>query len=700
MTREDIRLRLIELRRSLEAPFVAARAAGNTAEMERLQAIAGDIDEVLDEIALASLATLAASLTDIKSRIEGRTGAVIEAGQDLGGMTVAELSDVIERLFEETSEEPLPEVQPTAGGEPAAGGPLPEEAEERAGQPDAAEPSLETAPPTTAGQPQPAPELTGTVTAPDPGEAAGGRLMLTEAHLLALWKRSQFPIDGRGIIVFGLRGCRPVDFSGTGFAPQHEIEMTPVNYRTMNCTLGQWRPGAGFALFPGSTVPFGATVEQAISAGGTGVNQLGRGRYAKYVANWHKRSEGPRGHWAMIQECPITLQRSSDDADYDLLDRWEVGRIAGDNIHCAFHMGVDGNIPHARFSSAGCQTVAGTVKKGVRDSSAGPWRTFIEPFEDRLGNQKSAEYVLFSAEEAQQIIRNRYAGKTVVLRFGSAGRLVEDLQAALNARRNAGLRVDGDFGPGTFQAVIDFQAAEFGEDADDGVVGAATAGRLGLHLPLFNFADAIAGGPGHAGPTVSSLPPTVPLGVAPADTGRPPAPAGTPLCWGLVTRQKHGDAFNEKVIAISNRLRCDPNHLMAVMAFETGASFDPAKKNAAGSGATGLIQFMPRTAEGLGTDTASLARMTAVDQLDFVERYLGSIARSRPLPTLSDLYMAVLWPAAVGKLESHVLFAKPSRTYDQNAGLDVNRDGVITKAEAAAKVQDKLEQGMRASRLG
>ena len=38
---------------------------------------------------------------------------------------------------------------------------------------------------------------------------------------------------------------------------------------------------------------------------------------------------------------------------------------------------------------------------------------------------------------------------------------------------------------------------------------------------------------------------------------------------------------------------------MAVMSFETGGTFDPGIRNAAGSGATGLIQFMPSTAAGL-----------------------------------------------------------------------------------------------------
>lgn len=40
---------------------------------------------------------------------------------------------------------------------------------------------------------------------------------------------------------------------------------------------------------------------------------------------------------------------------------------------------------------------------------------------------------------------------------------------------------------------------------------------------------------------------------------------------------------------------------MAAMAFESGETFSPSIKNAAGSGAVGLIQFMPSTAKALGT---------------------------------------------------------------------------------------------------
>jgi len=89
------------------------------------------------------------------------------------------------------------------------------------------------------------------------------------------------------------------------------------------------------------------------------------------------------------------------------------------------------------------------------------------------------------------------------------------------------------------------------------------------------------------------------------------------IAWGA----KVTDDFKRKTITISRRLNMDPSHLMAIMAFETSRSFDPSITNRAGSGATGLIQFMPATARDLGTTTSRLALMNAVEQLDYVERY-------------------------------------------------------------------------------
>jgi hypothetical protein len=165
------------------------------------------------------------------------------------------------------------------------------------------------------------------------------------------------------------------------------------------------------------------------------------------------------------------------------------------------------------------------------------------------------------------------------------------------------------------------------------------------------------------------------------------------LAWGA----KVSDEFRKKVRKISADIGCNPDFLMAAMAFETRETFSPKIINPQ-SGATGLIQFMKNTAIGLGTTTAALAKMSAEDQLDFVAKYFDS--KKGKLHTLEDVYMAILFPAAVGKPNNHVLFTKPSTAYKQNEGLDLNKNGQITKAEAAAKVQEKLVKGMKPGNVG
>lgn len=186
------------------------------------------------------------------------------------------------------------------------------------------------------------------------------------------------------------------------------------------------------------------------------------------------------------------------------------------------------------------------------------------------------------------------------------------------------------------------------------------------------------------------------------------------LAWG----QRVSAQFRARIFEISQDLSAHPDDLMACIAFETAETFRPDIKNAAGSGATGLIQFMPRTAVSLvfpdlkisrmsAADLKAksqqavdhLARMSAEEQLDYVHLYFKPYAGR--LKSLSDVYMAILWPAGIGKPDAWVLWHKDERpkTYRQNAGLDANKDGVITKAEAAGKVLAKLHKGRQAANL-
>jgi len=138
---------------------------------------------------------------------------------------------------------------------------------------------------------------------------------------------------------------------------------------------------------------------------------------------------------------------------------------------------------------------------------------------------------------------------------------------------------------------------------------------------------------------------------------------------------------------VANNLGIPSQWLADVMAFETGGTFNPAETNRALSGATGLIQFMPDTARGLGTSTRALAGMTRAQQMQYVERYLRPYKDK--IHTITDMYMAVLFPAAIGGQPGDVLFERGGKNgyaYPQNAGLDRNGDGRITVEEASRSI--------------
>lgn len=162
---------------------------------------------------------------------------------------------------------------------------------------------------------------------------------------------------------------------------------------------------------------------------------------------------------------------------------------------------------------------------------------------------------------------------------------------------------------------------------------------------------------------------------------------------------KVAPAFRDRVVQLCDRVSIpDPSWLMASMAFETGETFSPSIRNAAGSGAIGLIQFMPSTCAAYGVTVAHMAVLTAVEQLDYVERYF--MAWNGRLKTLGDVYGAILWPGMIGKPDSLPIFHRDDpnhpKLYVQNRGLDYNSDGEITKAEIVQRIQDKLRRGMMA----
>lgn len=185
-------------------------------------------------------------------------------------------------------------------------------------------------------------------------------------------------------------------------------------------------------------------------------------------------------------------------------------------------------------------------------------------------------------------------------------------------------------------------------------------------------------------------PPPVPLAPSPGPVLMPAAPIAG-LAWGA----KVSKIFRSRMRTFGQDFSLDPNLPMACMAFETGRTFSPSVKNP-GSTATGLIQMVEKTAAFYHTTTAALALMTAEKQIDYVWLYFRDAIRAHgPITNLGDCYMAILNPSAMGKPDSFTMWVSGSSAYAANAGLDANKDHIITRAEAVARVAAMLAEGLQ-----
>jgi hypothetical protein len=168
--------------------------------------------------------------------------------------------------------------------------------------------------------------------------------------------------------------------------------------------------------------------------------------------------------------------------------------------------------------------------------------------------------------------------------------------------------------------------------------------------------------------------------------------------------QSERKAFTDKVKKISKDLEINPNWLMGVMYFESARTFSPSIQNSV-SGATGLIQFMPNTAKGLGTSIDELRQMSALRQLDYVYKYYNQNWIRPKLLKYVDLYLATLFPAALGKPDNYVLETSnlsASKITSQNPIFDKNgnNDGKTTVGEVSAYKLSQIPTEWRGNFLG
>lgn len=165
-----------------------------------------------------------------------------------------------------------------------------------------------------------------------------------------------------------------------------------------------------------------------------------------------------------------------------------------------------------------------------------------------------------------------------------------------------------------------------------------------------------------------------------------------PIPWGQQIIKTGGAQFLDGILWMEEKIGLKADNVIPCMKFES--NLNPQAKNSK-STATGLIQFMEFTAKKLGTTTAALFKMDALTQLNYVFKYFNAYGDDLSSWTLADTYMAILWPSAIGKPDSFKLWASGTSEFKVNAGLDSNHDGLVTKAECAAKIAALGKQGFQ-----
>lgn len=140
-------------------------------------------------------------------------------------------------------------------------------------------------------------------------------------------------------------------------------------------------------------------------------------------------------------------------------------------------------------------------------------------------------------------------------------------------------------------------------------------------------------------------------------------------------------AFEQKVIQIAGRLGIKPDWLMIVMYAES--KLNHLAQNP-GSSAVGLIQFLSKTLESLGTTREAILSMSNVQQLDYVEKYFVNLGVKGKMKDVYQVCLAVFLPKHMNSPDSTVIAQSGTATYNANKGMDIDKDGKLSVGDIRA----------------
>jgi Transglycosylase SLT domain len=159
--------------------------------------------------------------------------------------------------------------------------------------------------------------------------------------------------------------------------------------------------------------------------------------------------------------------------------------------------------------------------------------------------------------------------------------------------------------------------------------------------------------------------------------------------------ERVNQTFLGALAALADRNGWDVDGIAGVISHES--RFDPAAHNPQpGQTATGLLQFIESTARQLGTTTAALRAMTALQQLPYVEKFFRATLRRAP-GRPEDYLLATFGRAdLIGDDDATVVDRADSddpreaERYRVNSALDAAGKGFITVGDLRSSARASL----------
>lgn len=189
-----------------------------------------------------------------------------------------------------------------------------------------------------------------------------------------------------------------------------------------------------------------------------------------------------KGRWALLKKCEA-LDRGAALQSVS----WGVGQVMGSHWHWLDYASIDDLVFKARSGLQGqVELMVRYIKKAglFHALHECDWRSFARGYNGpiyakyKYHTKLASAYLKYAGEKHRY--DNALGNEPLMLRFGSQGSMVRQLQRALNGYGFT-LFEDGDFGPATKAAVIKFQAAN--RIFVDGIAGPQTFIALQRNQP-------------------------------------------------------------------------------------------------------------------------------------------------------------------------------------------------------------------------